>query len=159
MFAEDAKSNEQRSVPTVELKSWVKEMEKWVTRAQRDRTAVGASSEQAGKAVLGWLLVAQWALRLLWLLVLPQCCSFLVNSCCFPVLLCPHLLSDPNYALACFPIYFQGKSSFSYKLISAMISKSLTSLILFKSNHIGMNKSWTPRYSSQLFGLNNDFSF
>lgn len=112
---------------------------------------------QAGREGCPWLLVAQRALWLLWLLVLPWCCSFLVTSCCFTVLLFPHLLSNPNYALACFPIYFQGKSSFWYKLISTMISESLTSVILLKSNHIGMNKSWTQRYSSQLFGLNNVF--
>lgn len=127
-----------------------------MTGMQRGRAARG--QRLAGWEGCPWLSVARRALWLLWLLVLPQCCSSVVNSCCFTVLLFPHLLSDPNYALACFPVYFQGKSSFWYKLISTMISKSLTSLILFNSNHIGMNKSWTQRYSSQLFGLNNDFS-
>lgn len=115
------------------------EVEKWMSRMQRGRTARG--QQLAGWEGCPWLSVAQRALWLLWLLALPQCCSFVVNSCCFTLLLFPHLLSDPNYALACFPVYFQGKSSFRYKLISTVISKSLTSLILFNSNHIGMNKS------------------
>ena len=79
-----------------------------------------------------------------------------LNSRCFSVLSFPHLLSNSNYALACFPVYFQGKSSFWYKLISTVISKSSTSLILLKSNLIDMNKSWTQRHSSQLFASNND---
>ena len=89
----------------------------------------------------------------------PLC--FLVNSCCFSVLLLPHLLNNSNYILACFPVYFQGKSSFRYKLINTMISKSLTSLILLESNQRDMNKSWIQRDSSQLlmFSLNNNFSF
>ena len=86
---------------------------------------------------------------------------FLSEFLLLSMLLLPHLLNNSNYILACFPVYFQGKSSFRYKLINTMISKSLTSLILLESNQRDMNKSWLQGDSSQLlmFSLNNNFSF
>lgn len=66
------------------------------------------------------------------------------KSLCFFTLLFLHLLSNPNYVLACFPVYFQWKSSFWYKLINTTINKGLTSFFL-KSNQIDENKSWTQR--------------
>ena len=86
---------------------------------------------------------------------------FLSEFLLLSMLLLPHLLNNSNYILSCFPVYFQGKSSFRYKLINTMISKSLTSLILLESNQRDMNKPWLQGDSSQLlmFSLNNNFSF